>query len=482
MDLGSITLEQALDLLKAYWEEAKQAPMVIWKWTESYRMYRGIAIGAAVLFAVLAVYLVFALFRGGWKGLFRNLLFIAVGFTAICATLIMVEREVARSLPSEETAVQLAAGEAIAGSRYSLARGDLAHGTKWGSMTAEANWKLTDNTFTLPIGDDLILQLTGLGRPEEDARYYIREIRRSHGGAGIEMQMSYDTAATDNSNQTAYLYSAMEIWAIPDRRLSKMPWYGAAGTVTPDSVLVEDGMVYGEHHVLENDWETLILATDCGQAEEGQRYAYLVLARQTGPDILCCAVQCAEYMGSIKESRSHYYDPLNRPEDRDALLDMAENMMKNTKMLRGLSAEEREAVLPHTLADFPVGASWRNGGFEIPCTELLEMRAGEDYRDKVITLIGELPDGKQGLYTLLNTTGWVDRWNTGDADPAKAEQYHEWETAFAEGEELPDPEMTAFLGAPAVAWGEGWLLNPGPFYGEYDGQAFLYYLTAKPLS
>ncbi len=351
MDFSSITVQQALNMLKAYWEEAKQAPMIIWKWTESFRMYRGIAIGAAVLFAILAVYLVIALFRGGWKGLFRNLLFIAVGFTVICATLIMVEREVAKSLPSDETAVQLAEGEAVTGSRYSLARGDLAHGTKWGSMTAEANWKLTDNTFTLPVGDDLILQLTGLGRPEEDVRYYIREIRRSHGAAGIEMQMSYDTAATDNSNQTAYLYSAMEIWAIPDRKLSKMPWYGEAGTVTPDSALVEDGTVYGEHHVLENDGETLVLATDCGPAEGSQRYAFLTLSRQIGPDILCCAVHCAEYIGSIKESRSHYYDPLNRPEDRDALLDMAENMITNAKMLRGLSAEEREAVLPHTLVD-----------------------------------------------------------------------------------------------------------------------------------
>ena len=42
--------------------------------------------------------------------------------------------------------------------------------------------------------------------------------------------------------------------------------------------------------------------------------------------------------------------------------------------------------------------------------------------------------------------------------------------------------LTAFLGAPAVPWEDGWLLNPGPFYGEYDGPAFLYYLTAEPLS
>ena len=484
MEQGSITVQQALDMLEAYWEEAKQAPTIIWKWTESFRMYRGIAIGTAVVLAILAVYLIFALIQGGWKGLFRNLLFIAVGFAAICAILIAVKREVTKSLPIDEAVFQLADSEAVAGSRYSLVRGDLAHGTEWGRMTAETNWKLVDNTFTLPVGEDLILQLTNLGRPDEDERFYIREIRRSHGNVGIEMQMNYNTIAMDNPNQIAYLNATMELWAIPDHKLSRMPWYGETGTITQNTQLLEGGIVYGDCHVLESNGETLILGIDCGTAEENQRYAFLAISRQVGSDILCCAVHCAEFAGTIKESASHYYDPLNLPEDRDALQDMAESMMTNTKMLRGLSVEEREAVLPYTLADYPVGASWRNGGFAIPCTELLEMKSADDYRncDKMITLIGEMPDGTQGMYTLLNSTEWLSRWNTDTANPDKVEQYHNWETAFAEGESLSDPEMTAFLGAPAVPWEDGWLLNPGPFYGEYDGQAFLYYLTVEPLS
>ena len=479
MELGSITLQQALEKLEGYWEEVKQAPLIIWKWTETSPMFRGVAIGITVLFAFLAIYLLFALIQGGWKGLFRNLLFMAVGFAAICAVLVVAKREAASYFSPEEIAIMLSDSGATTGSRYSLVRGEA-----W-SRSVDSQWRLVDNTFALPVGEDLIFQISDLGQPDQEMRYYINEILRSKGNAGIRMLMNYRAPARDNPNQTAFLFSMLDLWVIPDHELSDMPWYGAPGTVTPDTALVGDAGAYGNYHVLENDGETLILAITT-PSEEHQAATSLVISRQIGPDILCCSIQCQEDVASLAEvlNRTYNYDPLTRQEDRETLQRQAESMMEKTALRRGLSPEERDTVLPHTLADYPVGGSWRNGGFAIPCTELLEMKYGdgEDYFDRQITLTGETPDGSQGMYTLLNSTLWLTNDTADAAAQDKADRYHEWESVFADGEDMPDPEMSAFLGAPAVPWGDGWLLNPGPFYGEYDGQPCLYYLTVDSLS
>ena len=134
--------------------------------------------------------------------------------------------------------------------------------------------------------------------------------------------------------------------------------------------------------------------------------------------------------------------------------------------------------------DYPVeNTEQKNGGFAIPCAYLEEMMTlSMDAERFVLRFTGEGPAGEQVLYTLYSGAAFADFLSGIDQDGS---WFADWEKAFEAGYAHPDETMSAFLGAPAVPYEEGWLLNPGSFLRYRKGSPITcqeyYLLSMEPL-
>ena len=476
METIKATIQRLLDWAAPYWEEARGAPRLIWKWTEGQTIFRGVAIGLAVFAALLVLGLIISFFRANWKGKIRNLLVAAVGFVAVCALLIVAKREVEGFLQPEEETVTLGGEEVVLYPQYSLARA---------RDTYNIQWTLTDPVITLPVDEDLIVQLAGLDSLDEKGGCLAEQIQRTRDGLGLSLWQQFETWQSDTVERLSYLN--MEIWALPDRELQTLPWYRDPGQVGTGTELGQDeGPV--SYTVLENSGDRVVFV----QQNEWTPGGKLAEARQAGPDVVLVLSSGFyfdydnkdRYAAEPVESPINYYDPLADEEAVAVLREPLEALFaEHIRCLRGLTAEERERVLPDRIVNYPVeNAEQKNGGFSLPCESIEELLLMDmETQGAILRFVGESPEGERVLYTVTpgamkatNQKGWGED-NSWFAD---------WDKAFQAGCGHPDETMSNFLGAPAVAYEGGWLLNPGSYTGfvgssPVDAQEY-YYLTMEP--
>ena len=461
--------------LGARWEEVRSAPALLWKWTEGSSMFRGIAIALTVAVAALLLYLIISFFRVSWKGKLRQLLLTAVAFLAFCALLVVAKREVERFQLPEAQALQLGGEEFVSYPQYSLMHGMPTFG---GEST---DWVISDPVFTVRSGEDRILQLTGLDQLCSTERYYLDAMKQTDDRLHLHFSRSVNDKPDEAHAQTTSF--ELDILLLQDRELRQLPWYLEEGqTITGKHIRDDDGLVH--YDIRENSGDRLIFSMH----DEWGRLPAFGIARQIGPDVLIGLSQGfinrwedrVDWSGNNPVMAEHF--DLDPDTEADAEL-LAEPLLVffdgHVHLSRGLTEEEQRMVLPGRVADFPPGeTSYKNGGFAFPCRQLLEMVEEPEYSGTLILrFLGDGPDGEPCVYTLLNGGNLALRQGLYENG---APWYAEWDAAFEAGCQNPDEAMTAFLGAPAVAYEDGWLLNPGTFMGVRSPEPDYYFLTLEP--
>ena len=476
METIKATIQRLLDWAAPYWEEARGAPQLIWKWTEGRAIFRGVAIGLAVFAALLVLGLIISFFRANWKGKIRNLLVAAVGFVAVCALLIVAKREVIGYVQPDKETVTIKGEEVVLYPQYSLARA---------RETYNIQWTLTDPVITLPVDEDLIVQLAGLDSLDEKGGCLAEQIQRTRDGLGLSLWQEFESWRSKTVQRMSYLY--LEIWVLPNRELQTMPWYRDPGQTGTGTRLGKSEAPV-TYTVLENSGDEVVFV----QQSEWENSDKLASARQMGSDVVLALSYGSYFEFDTKDyyssepvvSQSVFYEPLTDEEARTVLREPLEALFAGRiRCLRGLTAEERERILPDRIVNYPVeNTDQKNGDFAFPCESLEELLlTSVDYDGASLRFVGESPDGERVLYTV--TPGAMKAFNQQNWGEDSS-WFDDWEKAFQAGCEHPDETMSEFLGAPAVAYEGGWLLNPGSylrFVGRSSEVAQEYYfLTMEP--
>ena len=103
------------------------------------------------------------------------------------------------------------------------------------------------------------------------------------------------------------------------------------------------------------------------------------------------------------------------------------------------------------------------------------MKRSDDY-GALIRFLGPGPKGGEMEYTLISGAAMYDN--------VRMDYYFTWREVYENGWLEPDPEMTAFLGCPAVKHEGSWILDAGEFYSSSAGETMenYYFLIAQVLS
>ena len=477
MERGREILRQVREWITPYWEELQGAPQLLWKWTEGRTAFRVAAVGLAVALALAVLWLIIGFFRSGWKGKIRTVFVAAVGFLAVSALLLAAKREVAGFLQPETESLLLGGREVRLYPQYSLARG---------RDEANMRWTLTDAVVTLPVDEDLVVQLSDLDGLCAEGGYRVEQIQRTKDGLGLQLWRQFESWRGDNVQGLSLM--TLELWVLPNRELRQTQWYLDAGQTGQGSRLGKEQLPTS-FTVLSNTGDELLMILQTDGFPDSKS---LAVARQLGPDVvlgISCG-NCSEfdrktmYSPDVASNRFFFYDP-EKDEDRAVLAEPFQALFSGgIRCLRGLTAEERERVLPDRIVDYPVeNTEQKNGGFAIPCAYLEEMMTlSLDAERFVLRFAGEGPAGEQVLYTLYSGAVYADFLSDIDQDSG---WFTDWEKAFEAGCASPDETMSAFLGAPAVPYEEGWLLNPGSYVQYGSGSPITcqeyYLLTMEPL-
>ena len=354
--------------------------------------------------------------------------------------------------------------------RYSLCVG------KWDSYYAlyYNSWTLTDDVVTLPMENGLVFQLSGIHSLPGTANFTISSIGTEDNMAGLSLSR-IDSGFRPPKDAAAQLKDAnvsedsLDFLVMADAALTDMAWYGEPGEELSDG----DRRFF----VLENDGASVLFIMEDPSwiNSDGRLTAALCEGRQIGPDVI--------YVGASTEIKSRgsgvtqllLCDPRQDETQLARLRELLDELLDSrVRVLRGLTEEERGALLPDKLVEASGGASTGNGSFSIPCTRFIGMNMRDEGLMQMLEWIGEGPEGESARY-LLRNAAWL--YSEGEDEP-----FQSWRDAYEAGKKTPDEAMSAFIGCTAVAYEEGWLIQPGRFYLNRGGSMTdnYYYLTVEP--
>ena len=455
--------------LKIVFERCLDAPAIIRAWSEG-RASAGdrAAIIVGVVIVAAAVAWIVNFFKAGfWKKLGLLLSAALVIFAAAIAlnffsktedpALPELPLESLLPLPQSSAAPETASPERPAPAptpteeplvysdgQYSLARGETDPITlRTGSM-----WRLCDDTVTWKIGDGTAIQLKNLHTLPGIGRFGVEELRRDGDRIYIRMSRSEGSGSVSDNRRSECL---VEIEILPGAKLERQSWFADA----PSYISTGEGEGYSVFY--NSGSEVQFLEKDADYVNEnGDIVMGLCMARRLDGDVVL--VKARAFTSETSESHTEYTElnPGTDEELKSRLLELERALFDGRiRLLRGLSEQSLAATLPGTLADYPVGASAGRGGFAIPCTWLKETRRSDDY-GALIRFVGPGPKGGEMEYTLISGAAMYDY--------VRSDYYFGWREDYEKGWLEPDPDMTAFLGCPAVKVDDGWVLDPGDFY------------------
>ena len=462
MDKLAVYWEQAKDataLVMAFLERAKSAPMEIWEGSAGEAGTRMFIVLVLIGVAFGLISLIVSFFKASWRGKLHILLVTVLTLMVVGVILWYGLKDAeAAALPEADT-IAVGETEALTYPQYTL------------DHDAEAaDWKLTDDVFTVRVGGGTVVQLAGLD--DVDGRvFFVNSFRREENGEISAMLIYSAFAGSATGDIRGWgTNDFLELRVIPGGRLAEQPWYAAAG---------ETREAWGEiYTVLENeDDHVLFLREDGWLAENGDPLRAVCLARQEGPDVVMVSLRTIsmqiDYHVDSNErdngAASAYsdYDPAADADLRARLGTQAAAFLDgHVTLLRDLSMADAASVLPERVT---VPGDGKDRGFSVPCEELVEL--GSDETSQYIRFYGPDADGERVLYTMQNGGVMLMNDRTGE--------YEAWEEAYRAGRSEPDAAMSALLGGTAVAYEDGWLMNPGAFIRRLLSEENYYYLTVR---
>ena len=335
--------------------------------------------------------------------------------------------------------------------QYSLARG--AEDPVYGRVSAM--WRFCDDAVSWQLSDSLVLQLSKLHTLPGTGRFSVEEMVNYGDRAEITLS-SVEASGDGRSGRHSRCVLEIIIW--PGAKISRQSWYAEA----PSYISTGDQEGYSVFANTASEVQFLEKNAKITN-ENGDPVMALCLGRQLDGDVVLVK---ARAFTTVTEEGHVEYTELNPGTDEDLKRRLTELERAvfdgRIRLLRGLSDDSVASVLPGKLVDYPVGEGSGRGGFTLPCTQLLEMRKSEAY-GSIIRMVGPGPKGEEMLYSLVDGAALYEYARTG------TDRYFTWREAYENGWLDPDPEMTAFLGCPAVKADGGWVIDVGGFYSDSAG-------------
>ncbi len=457
--------------------EIVSAPGVIWQWAAQSAKNRAIVLLASSAAAVVLLAVLIKCIRGIAKKKFGGLISLVLVMALICGGLwFFSDRILMFRLPEAET-LQADGEEYLVYDRYSLAPGFAPLGES--SSYMDPAWRIVDDVVTWRIDRHLILQLSALRSLNSEHLYVLTALEHEPTVVKLYHQQN---GKYENLNQT--LCASLELYVIPGRNLADQSWYLESGSsIRAESVFetdtVEvDGSVLSlspetDYCILQNDGDSIVFIADYLRYDR----TALCMARQMGPDLVVGVsyASASRWEEGASSAEQHPFNPLQDPEEHAFLLESLSNLFNGRiRLIRDPSEELADRILPDHILAYPV-SNCSTEQFSLPCRELLEMRDAhydetiDAYGPLEIRFIGEGPDGKEHVYSLVNGSS-VYCNPTADEQVAMLES---WDAAYTAGSNASDKEFSRFIGIPAVPYEGGWLIKAALFHGTLPEYYYL---------
>lgn len=450
------------------------APALLWAVMEKAPEYRFFVVVGLVALLVLLISAVVRLVKSRGKKIFNAVFFLLFSIVAAGAVLCVSYRGAEHFALPEKQRMTIGGETVSLSPQYSLAHG------QYGDRSVYAPWRLADTAVCWKIGEGRAAALWDLDTLREDGTSVVWGLERQDGDRLIRLLLNYS-----GSDEGVYYNTNADLdILILERGDQVAPLWKLEPGDSFDPMRYRIDSLSFDCTVLENDGVSLVLAQD-----DGENASTLCLFQRCGEDTVLF-----RYRGSTSENKNENnnlqdtinnqfrsfrsLDPLRSERDRDDMLQTLRALAdERFRLLTGLEEEELSALLPDRITAYPVGFHELRDCFSIPCSELVEMTGSSDERPS-LRFIGRGPDGEDCLYTLEHGGGWF-YWNSWQNPHG---WFSEWDSAYSSGKKAPDRAMTAFLGATAVKYHDGWLLNAGLIDGDEMNQNDYYYLTITPLA
>ena len=456
--------------------EILHAPEMLWQAMAKAPEYRFFVVVGLVALAALLIHAFVRLVKSRGKKIFGSVVFLLVSIVAAAAVLCVSYRGASRFVLPEPERLTVGGETVTVSPQYSLAHAARVN-TSFTILNAE--WYLADDAVCWKLGEDSAAVLWDLGSLREDGSCRVTALERREDGNAISMDLEY------GGSDEGVFYStdaSITVCILPWGNQIAPLWNCEPGD-TFDPLRYVSISPFGSAVVLENDGEGVALSDELWPGRSD-----LYLLRRFGEDVVLFT-----YTGTTSENRNENnnledtiknqtrsfrsLDSLNNEKDQKDMLKTLHTLIdRHFILLTGLGEAELAALLPDRITAYPIGLSELRDCFTFPCSELVEMSGVGEF--PTLRFIGEGPDGESCLYTFTHGGGWFNRHSS--TEPS--EWYKEWSEAYADGKKTPDRSMTAFCGATAVKYRDGWLLNAGLFDGNEMKQNDYYYLTAEPLA
>lgn len=473
--------------IRLRFQEIGEAPQLLLGWAQRSTLNLVfVAAGALLLAAGLAAIIVSYIKAIRRKK--RETPFALVVYLLVCCAVLWFSRLflLGYHQPVAET-VKTGGEEAVLYDQYSL-RGGKQEENAFGTVSPD--WSLADDTVTWRIDEMRILQLSGLKSLSVRKSYNLRLLLHE---PQHRVLMECFLSTTDQ-NRITRESSWLQVFVFPNMQLSKQPWYLETGeSVTAESIAEYDVLslfgkttmepVQTEYTVLEKEDDALLFVMNYYATYPAyEQYPALAYARQIGPDVVMGLSygDSKRYLSNGPLDVQKFYDPLGEAEDLIYLQEPLMNLFDGIRLFRGLSAAEEKKLLPSVISNYPASIKSINL-FSIPCLELVDMTSlfasipEDGYTNaSVIRFKAVGPDGEEHLYSLANGADVYQYRAAG----SNFKGFGRWETLYKEGKKDPDPEMTAWIGAPVVPVEGGWLIKAGRFDEDANTRPLqFYYLT-----
>lgn len=453
--------------LELFFGLAQDAPKMIWEGMELGTRIFTILIATAIVVGIISALVSFI--KGNWKTKLRMLGTLLIIVLVLAAILYYALDSIEDILMPEPEDIQISGQTVQDYPQYSLARGTL------DNQSVSEDWFLMDSVVSLQVTDELFLQLCDLPELPGDGAFHVTGIENWDETFLVRLERNdvkvNPAALREDQDDVSAIHEWLELCVYSEPSWSPSPWELETG----EECETEDA----RYTVLENNGAQLLyLLEDGWQLEDGTPVVGLCLAQRTETEEICVTLRHQRYHSSgwstVDEGISDI-DPGESPELMESMLEVIEDFLdQHMILLRGLSDEERDVLLPQTLVDYPVGGvNKKDGNFSLYCKRLLSFGWYDD-SPGILRLIGESPDGEEVIITIRNG-GLIAR----EEDQAKLKA---WMSAFTREKERPDKNMSDYLGCTAVAYQDGWLLHPGTVHGQNGDYENYYYLTMEPVN
>ena len=334
-----------------------------------------------------------------------------------------------------------------------------------------AGWpqmRLMDSSATVSYQGS-VFQLTGL----DDIggySYTVQNIDAREDGCEVQLE-SVRGGMVDNRLD----FAMVSLRILPEGE--ENPWECFGYPYAPAGEFVQQKDEHSDFHrecfILEQTEDTLCFVADEGRIDRGVPVTYLICIRlYEGYFLEAHAEHTLLNVGTGYLSEN---DPYRDETLREPLRKAAEDLLRGAAVILHPAPEDAAKLLPHELQ------LW-NGNkklskqplITLPCSEIICLGYGDDGRS-TLRFRSVDADGAPVIITMTH----IARMLFDEVDTAQAKA---WIEAYNANKKSPDPEMSAYLGAAAVAVDGGWVLDFGTTYAfdSHDQQQPLcVYLTME---